>query len=253
MPAELEVDWLEIQMAACAGVPYPSLAAKHGISSGAIRQRAFREKWPVPASIIRRAKLQGKAAQIEVAKQRAARNAAISQQPNIPAACNGPQHNTKDDGKRVTIGQCDSAEACNEAENVKEGNQEGGNGQGSIERGNPDKGSGDVTPVMTGFSARESGLAATVTVTEELQNIANSSSLHAMQVIARSLKQVTELPVNTMAEFSTGIKTIRSIAGLDKADVNVQVNQLWQSPAMSRNTDSASLPFGPAIVDSSDS
>ena len=66
MPHELPVDWNEIEKACIAGVPQRQVAQTMGVSSGvdverlykAIRKRASRERWPVPASIIRRAQLQ---------------------------------------------------------------------------------------------------------------------------------------------------------------------------------------------------
>lgn len=69
MPQELLIDWDAVQLSAVAGVPYPALALKHGMvddqgrpDTNAIRQRAFREKWPVPAAVRKRARNQHKAA-----------------------------------------------------------------------------------------------------------------------------------------------------------------------------------------------
>lgn len=67
MARELPVNWQEIEKAVIAGVPQRQVAQTMGEASGvdterlykAIRKRASRERWPVPASIIRRAQLQG--------------------------------------------------------------------------------------------------------------------------------------------------------------------------------------------------
>lgn len=67
MPHELPVDWLEIEKACIAGVPQrqvaKDVAAKtEGVEAEslykAIRKRASRERWPIPASIMRRARAQ---------------------------------------------------------------------------------------------------------------------------------------------------------------------------------------------------
>lgn len=51
MPTALAVDWLSIEKAAVAGVPYAKLAEIHEIEPEAIRQRASRYRWAVPARI----------------------------------------------------------------------------------------------------------------------------------------------------------------------------------------------------------
>ncbi len=43
-------------MAAIAGVSYPKLAGRFGVSLSAVKKQASRNKWPVPARIMRRAK-----------------------------------------------------------------------------------------------------------------------------------------------------------------------------------------------------
>ena len=66
MARELPVNWQEIEKAVIAGVPQRQVAQTMGEAAGvdterlykAIRKRASRERWPVPASIIRRAQLQ---------------------------------------------------------------------------------------------------------------------------------------------------------------------------------------------------
>ncbi len=65
MPEALAVDWDEIKAAAIAGVPFIKIAEQWDIrdeagtlSTNSIRQRSFREAWPVPRAIMERAKLQ---------------------------------------------------------------------------------------------------------------------------------------------------------------------------------------------------
>jgi len=77
MATELMVDWNAVQLSAVAGVPYPALALQWGMvdehgrpDTNAIRQRAFREKWPVPAAVQKRARNQHKSA---IESQKAAR------------------------------------------------------------------------------------------------------------------------------------------------------------------------------------
>lgn len=69
MPVALPIDWKAVALAASAGVPYPAIARKHGVltpdgrpDTNAIRQRAFREKWPVPKRVHESAKRQAREA-----------------------------------------------------------------------------------------------------------------------------------------------------------------------------------------------
>lgn len=56
--AALNVDWNAIRLAAVAGVSFKELARQHGMpNTDTIRQRSCREKWPIPESIIRRARV----------------------------------------------------------------------------------------------------------------------------------------------------------------------------------------------------
>ena len=67
MPHELPVDWSEIEKACIAGVPQRQVAKDIASNTPgveidslykAIRKRASRERWPIPASIMRRARAQ---------------------------------------------------------------------------------------------------------------------------------------------------------------------------------------------------
>lgn len=67
MPHELPVDWSEIEKACIAGVPQRQVAKDVASKTPgveidslykAIRKRASRERWPIPASIMRRARAQ---------------------------------------------------------------------------------------------------------------------------------------------------------------------------------------------------
>lgn len=69
-----ESDWDAIKVAACAGVPYKSLAIQYGLikdgkpDTNAIRQRAWREKWPIQRRIVESAKRKRRDVVREVAK-----------------------------------------------------------------------------------------------------------------------------------------------------------------------------------------
>lgn len=53
---KIKPDWRAIEKAAIAGMPYPLLAEKFGVSLAAVKKQASRGKWPVPARIMRRAR-----------------------------------------------------------------------------------------------------------------------------------------------------------------------------------------------------
>ncbi|OAI56039.1 hypothetical protein AYO49_04920 [Verrucomicrobiaceae bacterium SCGC AG-212-N21] len=77
MAAALAVDWDEIRECAVAGVPFIDLARRWGLlkadgspDTNAIRQRSFREEWPVPRAIRVRARHKLKQALAEQAMAR---------------------------------------------------------------------------------------------------------------------------------------------------------------------------------------
>lgn len=55
-PERNRPDWIAIEKAAIAGVPYPELATRFRVTLSAIKKQASRNRWPVPARIRRRAK-----------------------------------------------------------------------------------------------------------------------------------------------------------------------------------------------------
>ncbi len=64
MPAALAVDWDQIKQAAIAGVPFKKLAEEWDIRdeagelwTGPIRQRCYRESWPIPRAVMAQAQL----------------------------------------------------------------------------------------------------------------------------------------------------------------------------------------------------
>ena len=185
MPVELAVDWQAIRLSAVAGVPYKTLAIQWGMLSAqgkpdttAIRQRASREKWPIPSAIHARAV----AAQREAARTtHRARQAISGEKSSKPI----------DNRDSVTL---------------------------------------SPPPENVGFSSKSSGETATVIVTDNLLDLAKSGSLRFAQVAHRSLQAMPdELLIASPSDAATTVKTLRSIAGLDKegTTVNVAVGGNW--------------------------
>ncbi len=184
MPVALKIDWVAVALAASAGVPYPAIALKHGLltpegkpDTGAIRQRAKREQWPVPKRVHESAK-------------RKAREALKA------------HHELKQSGVAEKLGY--------EIKSSK-----------PVTRGKP---------VTMGFSASQSGENATVTVTDNLLDLAKAGSLRFAQVAHRSLQAMPdELLIASPSDAATTVKTLRSIAGMDKegTTVNVAIGGGW--------------------------
>ncbi len=180
MPVELAVDWQAIRLSAVAGVPYKTLAIQWGMldsrghpDTTAIRQRASREKWPIPSAIHARAV----AAQREAAKATHEARKAVSTEKSI---------NPIDNRVYVTVSQ---------------------------------------PPEQVGFSAARSGEIASVIVTDNLLDLAKAGSLRFAQVAHRSLQAMPdELLIASPSDAATTVKTLRSIAGMDKEGTNVVVN-----------------------------
>ena len=98
-----------------------------------------------------------------------------------------------------------------------------------------------VTVSQPGFSAAQSGETASVTVTDNLLDLAKSGSLRFAKVAHRSLAEMPDsLPICSPSDALTTIKGLRLMAGMDSGEgskVAVQV-QLWQSPAYRQATQS---------------
>lgn len=199
---ELDVDWKAIEVSAIAGVPYPAIAAQWGMfdergrpDTNAIRQRAFREKWPVPAAVRKRSQNQhSKAIAAQEEARGKLREKGITEYNAIPVT-------------RVTEAQ---------------------------------KG---------GFLKTQTNENAAVIITDNLLDLAKAGSLRFAQVAHRSLQAMPEeLLIVSPSDAATTVKTLRSIAGMDKegASVVVQLNgwSEWPEPEpVTRDvTDSVTAP-----------
>jgi hypothetical protein len=220
MPHELPVDWVEIEKACIAGVPQrqvaKDVAAKtEGVEAEslykAIRKRASRERWPIPASIMRRARAQAMVATGAAtdAKQGATWRPGESgrKQAGLMLGALGIEHQ-----ERVAadlLGVADGPESGNLSLNGAEGvvNAVAGavNGSGEALQSAPPSATELVTADLAQLGSR--GLRAILSRATEA-----AEAMHA----APEIRSWTDVQVMT--------KVISQAAGLDKPAVAVAVS-----------------------------
>jgi len=216
MAKELAVNWGEIEKAVIAGVPQRQVAQTMGESNGidperlykAIRKRASRERWPIPASIIRRAQLQGLVAsgQATNAKEAAcwkqgepgwetsAACAAMARQPVLSV-----EELDKQKDQSVTLKGGD----CREVSGVAGGLV----GEGAV----------GGLPVA--------GVTATDLVTQDLVTLGQRGLRAILSRATQAAEAMTEAPeVRSWQDVQTMTKVISQAAGLDKPQVAIAVS-----------------------------
>jgi len=220
MAKELNVNWSEIERAVIAGVPQRQVAQTMGESSGvdperlykAIRKRASRERWPIPASIIRRAQLQGLVAsgQATNAKEAAcwkqgepgwetsAACAAMARQPVLSV-----EELDKQKDQSVTLKGSDCGEVSGGAEVAV--------GLGGV------NGAGGGLPTAP--------VTATDLVTADLVTLGNRGLRAILNRATQRAEAMTEAPeVRSWQDVQTMTKVISQAAGLDKPQVALSVS-----------------------------
>ena len=223
MPQELPVDWVEIEKACIAGVPQRQIAQTMGASSGvdverlykAIRKRASRERWPVPASIIRRAQLQslvasGKAANAKEAAtwkqgepgwETSATCAAMAGQPVLSVA-----ELDKQKLQSVTLRDTESANVAGVAAEVAV--------------------AGAVAAVNVGGEALQAAPpSAHDLVTADLAQLGSRGLRAILSRSVEAAEAMTEAPaIRSWNDVQVMTKVISQAAGLDKPAVAVAVS-----------------------------
>ena len=257
MAEPLNVDWVAIREAAIAGVPFKILAAQNGIigkdgkpSTGAIRVRAMREKWPVVTRLVHEAKKQAKRA-IE------ARDAAMKMRQSLnPSMQTQPSDTYVHRERETSIGDIEPGlpDLGFMGDSLpNQGIQLHGNGnQGSREAGIRGESSG--IPALKGTKERESGgnqsitvpgfngggqgidasdslnppdLSAATVIASHMQQVASNSMLLALQRAALSIEQSpASLPIATLQDLRTALAITMQASGMDKTQNNTQLNIL---------------------------
>ena len=236
----LPIDWEALKQAALVGVDFRTLAIqfrlfdKHGKpNTNAIRQRAYREAWPIAARIVRGARKNLKEAMQEAHKQ--GQGYHNPPRPSPPYNTNtdrrergteGEQGNEKDGNKAMLQGSPnhDSGEGTPENGDSGEGwNKETGMASGSMgtELMGGNEGMNASSPLQTSES-----LAATL-ISNHMATLANESIMQALQRAHASIHAAPQsLPIATIADLRSAMKLAQEATGLDKTTNNTQLNIL---------------------------
>ena len=234
---ELDIPWEQVKLAAVAGVPFVALARQYGLkdkqgkpSTGAIRVRAMREKWPVPSRLLHKAKQAAKRANEELEKARKAQPTPYLSQANSP---NVLQDTDRRDTEREDMepgleetgfsGEFPINQGTREHESRKHGMESGSMEAGSMEAGlmGGNEGMNASSPLQTSET-----LAATL-ISSHMAQLANESIMQALTRAHASIHAAPQsLPIATIADLRSAMKLAQEATGLDKTTNNTQLNIL---------------------------
>lgn len=247
---ELDIPWEQVKMAAVAGVPFVALARQYNLkdkqgkpSTGAIRVRAMRERWPVPSRILHKAKQAARKANEEL-------EAARKAQPNLnPSQANPPNVLTetlyrdtetddiepgldelgfmgeypKNQGSKGARILGDSASNPDSKGPWSADSMALPMNQGSLVAQN--RGDGGAVNASESLQSSES-LAATL-IQSHMAQLANESIIAALTRAHASIHaSPAQLPIATMADLRSAMKLAQEATGLDKTQNNTQLNIL---------------------------
>ena len=215
MPQALSIDWGETEKACLAGVPVNQVANAMAERAGlpvkrvydAIRQRISRERWPLPDSIMRRARAQARLAAglatnaKEAAAWNAGKSGAAAVQESREAA--GVAVVALEDFEKP-LSLCEDVALAAEA-----GRAEGAAG------------------VVAGGAFHPVPITAAELVTTSLAERGQSGlslALDAALAALRNLDPSQPLPVRNAQDLLTIVKATKEAAGLDKPGVAVAIN-----------------------------
>jgi len=227
MPHELPVNWSEIEKACIAGVPQrqvaKDIAAKtEGVSIDqlykAIRKRASRERWPIPASIMRRARAE---AMVATGAATSAKEGATWRkgesgrvQAGAMLATLGIEHSER--GAAELLG-------CGGVDSVVAGVAESPNGAGVSGGGVDALGFGGG--LVNGGGLTTSPPTATELVTADLVTLGQRGLRAILNRATQAAEAMTEAPeVRSWQDVQTMTKVISQAAGLDKPQVALSVS-----------------------------
>ena len=223
MPHELPVNWSEIEKACIAGVPQrqvaKDIAAKtEGVGLDqlykAIRKRASRERWPIPASIMRRARAE---AMVATGAATSAKEGATWRkgesgrvQAGAMLATLGIEHSERGAAELLGCSGVDSVAAVVAASP----NGAGVSGVGEVAVGFGGVGGLPAAPPT-----------ATDLVTADLVTLGQRGLRAILSRATQAAEAMTEAPeVRSWQDVQTMTKVISQAAGLDKPQVAVAVS-----------------------------
>jgi gas vesicle protein len=231
MPHELPVNWTEIEKACIAGVPQRQVAKDVAAKTAgavtvdqlykAIRKRASREQWAIPASIMRRARTVALVAAGEAATAKAAatwrKGESGRTQGGAMLATLGIEHQERKAAELLNAGDA----SPNEIGKQEQGQIGGAAGAGLLV--------GGVAGGLIGErgALQSAPVTATELVTRSLAERGQSGlslALDAALASLASLDPATPVPIRSMTDLLTAVKATKEAAGLDKPATAVQVN-----------------------------
>lgn len=216
MPHELPVDWSEIEKACIAGVPQRQVAKDIASKTPgveidslykAIRKRASRERWPIPASIMRRARAQAMVATgaAQDAKQGAAWKPGESgrKQAGVMLGALGIEHQERR-----------AAELLEVAGGAECGDLSLNGAMGAGMR------AGEVREALPTAPPTASDL-----VTADLAQLGQRGLRAILSRSVEAVEAITAAPeIRSWQDVATAAKVIQSAAGLDRPAVAVAVS-----------------------------
>ena len=215
MPQELPIDWVETQKSCLAGVSVRQVAKAMADRAGlpldrvytAIRKRISREQWPIPDSIIRRAKARARMAAglATNAREAAAWNAGKS---GVAAVAD-----SKEAAGVASVALADYESQQSLTENGESCASAGVAGAAGAEDG---RGAFSVAPVTANDLV-------TTSLAERGQS-GLSLALDAALAALRNLDPSQPLPVRNAQDLLTMVKATKEAAGLDKPGVAIAVS-----------------------------
>ena len=240
---ELDIPWEQVKLAAVAGVPFVALARQYGLkdkqgkpSTGAIRVRAMREKWPVPSRLLHKAKQAAKRANEELEKARKAQPTPYLSQANSP---NVLQDTDRRDTEREDMEPGLEETGFSGEFPINQGTREHESRKHGMESGSMEAG------LMGGIETREAGMmggvdemkasqslqgsesTAATLIQSHMQEIASKSMLQALQRAAHSIDQApASLPIATLQDLRTALSITMQASGMDKQTGNQTLNIL---------------------------
>jgi len=228
----LPIDWEALKQAAIAGVDFRVLAIqfklfdKHGKpNTNAIRQRAYRESWPIAARIVRVARKNLKEA-MQAAHKQGQEHHAHHEPPSYNT--NTERDNTRGETNELEMepGLCDHGigEGSKDLLSIgKVGNQDtGGKRETSIVYRDGRELGKDASQ-----SLQSSESTAATLIQSHMAQLAQESIIQALTRAHASIHAApAQLPIATLQDLRTALSITMQASGMDKAQNNTQLNIL---------------------------
>jgi hypothetical protein len=265
MGEALNVDWNAIREAAIAGVPFKVLAAQFGIigkdgkpSTGAIRIRALRERWPVVTRLVSQAKREAREASRKLEEARKIRAQYLNSSQAKPTDVTlepireeagmgdiepgfgelGDMTGIRNQGSREAGIRGNGASILASKAPKERDSGEGAKGLLSIGKvGNQDTGRERETSIVyrdgrelgkdASQSLQGSESTAATLIQQHMHQLAQESIIQALTRAHASIHAApSQLPIATITDLRSAAKLAMELTGMDKTTNNTQLNIL---------------------------